>query len=458
MASENDQRPQGPGTVILVNYTFTYSPHTPQASTENGNDANIRNDESGSNIPRWTASRNSGGSDAQGHESPFGVVFYGLPPIFTGQNFAAGSPPQHKHASKAAIEALKDVDVNTLPASDRVCSICFEPYYVPPVSASTDPKDLIVSHNKEVDSAHHSPELVNKADEVSVTTDSNGDSNGENRSASNDTNDEETDSRPDEKSLDDVTQHVPLQMPCGHIFGKNCLKEWLLNSTTCPLCRTAVEAERDSEPTRVELPYIFAPIFTFFRPQQQQQLQSQESEQPGESEVSNEPVATNTTELRAPEPTRAVDANFVLHPQITSSMSSTPPRTQSISAGSNVSGTGSSYAVRHHPYSRPFSNNNSVNDADSTSVPSDMAEVLARPDLECASVSLGLCEDSGSLITLECGHGYHEDCLRTSMRAHGDVDIPNLRDEPSSQGSRSGPVSRRTVWCMRCRRYRDVEI
>lgn len=39
--------------------------------------------------------------------------------------------------------------------------------------------------------------------------------------------------------------HVPIQMPCGHIFGKSCLFEWLKNHNTCPLCRSSVSDGED---------------------------------------------------------------------------------------------------------------------------------------------------------------------------------------------------------------------
>ncbi|CAH6722600.1 hypothetical protein CLIB1444_10S02124 [[Candida] jaroonii] len=35
--------------------------------------------------------------------------------------------------------------------------------------------------------------------------------------------------------------HIPIEMPCKHIFGKSCLCEWLKNHSTCPLCRKAIE-------------------------------------------------------------------------------------------------------------------------------------------------------------------------------------------------------------------------
>lgn len=49
--------------------------------------------------------------------------------------------------------------------------------------------------------------------------------------------------------------HVAVKMPCGHLFGKSCLFEWLKNHTTCPLCRCSV-AEQTSQATTSESPAI----------------------------------------------------------------------------------------------------------------------------------------------------------------------------------------------------------
>lgn len=100
---------------------------------------------------------------------------------------------------------------------------------------------------------------------------------------------------------------------------------------------------------------------------------------------------------------------------------------------------------RHHPYRidtpRPAA--------------SDSQSLDQIDELQCASVS-NLCiaenhSDGTSLPTLrlDCGHGYHESCLRMYMRAHGDQEIPNL-----TGGIEDGAT--REVWCMRCRRYRNV--
>jgi hypothetical protein len=108
------------------------------------------------------------------------------------------------------------------------------------------------------------------------------------------------------------------------------------------------------------------------------------------------------------------------------------------------------YSQRHHPY----------RSAGSTPVSRNFDE----RDLRCASLPLSLClgpgsgidddeednEDRHRIIRLDCGHGYHVPCLRVCMRAHGDVDIPDLT------GGSDGDGGTRQVWCMRCRRYQNV--
>lgn len=40
---------------------------------------------------------------------------------------------------------------------------------------------------------------------------------------------------------------IPLQLPCGHIFGEACILSWTLANNSCPLCRKAV-FEIDDQP------------------------------------------------------------------------------------------------------------------------------------------------------------------------------------------------------------------
>lgn len=41
--------------------------------------------------------------------------------------------------------------------------------------------------------------------------------------------------------------HSPIKMPCNHIFGQDCLSEWLKLHSTCPLCRYSVAEPVASE-------------------------------------------------------------------------------------------------------------------------------------------------------------------------------------------------------------------
>ncbi|GMF07676.1 unnamed protein product [Ambrosiozyma monospora] len=44
--------------------------------------------------------------------------------------------------------------------------------------------------------------------------------------------------------------HIPVVMPCGHIFGRSCLREWLKTHSSCPLCRNKITSSgsRNNDP------------------------------------------------------------------------------------------------------------------------------------------------------------------------------------------------------------------
>ncbi|KAG7192127.1 Ubiquitin-protein ligase [Scheffersomyces spartinae] len=43
--------------------------------------------------------------------------------------------------------------------------------------------------------------------------------------------------------------HVPIEIPCGHVFGKSCLCEWFKEHSSCPLCRSSVTATDKMDPS-----------------------------------------------------------------------------------------------------------------------------------------------------------------------------------------------------------------
>lgn len=52
--------------------------------------------------------------------------------------------------------------------------------------------------------------------------------------------------------------HESVMLPCGHLFGRSCISEWLSVHTTCPLCRDVVHPGQGYErpPSRINLPNI----------------------------------------------------------------------------------------------------------------------------------------------------------------------------------------------------------
>ncbi|ANB11300.1 ubiquitin-protein ligase SAN1 [Sugiyamaella lignohabitans] len=132
---------------------------------------------------------------------------------------------RNPRASKRAIAKLKSVKASSLPESDRSCPICFEKY-VDEEEDSVEKSDLktedVIDDNTSgmsADSVGDPPESV---PESSAQPESTSDS------------DSTTD-----------TRHNALEMPCNHLFGSHCIKEWLAGSNTCPLCRTTIESQDD---------------------------------------------------------------------------------------------------------------------------------------------------------------------------------------------------------------------
>ncbi|KAK9464892.1 hypothetical protein V1512DRAFT_212029 [Lipomyces arxii] len=398
--------PGQPGNIVFINYTFAFAPHiSGQPNPAEGTSQQGENQ-------TYATPRNDTGQPFQN-----GFFVY-TPPVFDANTMGTifgfgpgmGEPPK-PHASKSALDALKEVDVSKISPADRVCAICYEPYYEKP--------KLTEVEREACEHLAHQPALSTETDEAAGTTIGN-----------------------------DEAEHRPLQMPCGHIFGQNCLKEWLKSSTTCPLCRTAVEAERPSPDAQQQgqfMPFVFTPFFTFFR---HGPPASAGADTPA-AQVSEAALSVPVTETPSPAipvaPVVISGSATPVEPAVTGPTSETG---QALNRNSSV---GSSYAVRHHPYARPTESNPVSAEGNS------LADVLATNDMDCGSALLGLCEESGPFIRLECGHGYHEDCLRTAMRAHGDADIPSLRpDFDVSTATSDQPRASREVWCMRCRRYRDV--
>jgi len=127
-----------------------------------------------------------------------------------------------KHATQSALETLESIDVTGLPEGERRCHICMQDFYVKPVG----PRSPYVEDVKDEDDLQNvlssTREKLTRGQE-----------------------DVPSASEEDERE-------TPLEMPCGHVFGSTCLKAWLYQSPTCPLCRVEVESYTD-EPQQPEI-------------------------------------------------------------------------------------------------------------------------------------------------------------------------------------------------------------
>ena len=45
---------------------------------------------------------------------------------------------------------------------------------------------------------------------------------------------------------EEPVSHIPVTLPCGHTFGRDCIAKWLADETTCPYCRKDYGAEGEA--------------------------------------------------------------------------------------------------------------------------------------------------------------------------------------------------------------------
>lgn len=153
---------------------------------------------------------------------------------------------QHKkkHASQRALESLKTVDLETLPESDRNCTICFDPFEPVQKDESQSDGDLFsgkgfsnaIPDDESIFLEEDDPGIVFPGNVTGTRT--------SNYSLNTDpVFIKEKEKRKTDADKNKKIQHIAVKMPCGHIFGETCIREWLKNEVTCPLCRTEVDSE-----------------------------------------------------------------------------------------------------------------------------------------------------------------------------------------------------------------------
>jgi hypothetical protein len=313
--------------------------------------------------------------------------------LVAGQFEPIPTGPPKKHATQSAIDTLKPVDIATLPEPERRCHICMQDYPVKQVGPRTpyvedvkDEEDIL----QDVSMLFESELTGEKGEEEDTVI-------------------------PDVVAPSEEPAEVPVQMPCGHIFGSTCLKAWLYESPTCPLCRVEVESyTEDPQPPTLPNGFPGFPPFPWAHPPT-----STPTQQSDEMQV--DPQSPPNTE-NPPQPTvpqfGQLEFQFIFTappPSTPSPTTTTPTATTPSPAPSTRSTTPrpqSGHSIRHHPYARI-----------PTPSPLSGPSVTDRPDLFCAQRLSGLCphdhETDDHLLRLECGHAFHEDCLVGSMQVEG---------------------------------------
>lgn len=536
------------------------SPSTAPSDFATGGSSTVSSDESSaeststSNFSGPTSNGPANGNSTNGgptwHRMAERAFFFRPNVNFPG--FSANNHDKTK-ASSRALNRLEVVCTDDLPESEQSCSICYDKYDSYSASQADSLHDPL--HDDEADPVESSID-----EDVSECNNSMDPAESFPDPAIADVDDECSDppesvpneSQDDSKSqslFDKIPEHAPIKMPCGHIFGATCIKEWLSKTNTCPLCRTTIESQDEylratgQQPTAGSgfenqvLDILMQLLPTVFGAQNNG---NSSATQTTGSDASNAPAnnadASPTTESTSdtnqtlptdsdniPTPTRGRIPVFHLTPngqwRFSNGQAAVPNQDgtynfvmslfegfgrdneQQRNAGSTETTasaqepTGNSSSVlpnaaeestsvaddddgppvsvpsedepmssasesdppivlpqpssnrgwresRHHPYSRSRLTESSSN------------STTSLRDLQCATVPLGICveEESqqadNSLVRLECNHGYHESCLKTCMRLHGDTEIPNL--------AQTNDGATRDVWCVRCRRYRNV--
>ena len=328
---------------------------------------------------------NPSDSETQQHEplpaeylrNLFALLFRAMPFAAAGQFEPMPSGPPKKHATQSAIDKLRVREVTSLPQEERRCNICMQDFVLPHVG----PRSPYVEDVKDED------DFSNVIADVESTLIDQGESSGQ-----------------ENVGPKDEEGEVPLEMLCGHVFGSKCLKEWLYQSPTCPLCRIEVESYTDD------------PVPT-----------ATEQGDPDEMEM-DPPSAEGPTQTQTQ--TQTHHPNLAVHVIFTAPSpppSQSPQTNASVNPPSPISRPPSSHSIRHHPYARPN--------------PPSPPSLADRPDLFCAQRTSGLCTHDltdENLLRLECGHAFHVDCLEGSMLIDG------------------YPLTQRERRCPRCRRWMNV--
>jgi len=151
-------------------------------------------------------------------------------------------------------ESFKVCKLEELAEEDRKCPICYDAY-IEPAEAE---KDDSVKEKDAEDSINSNGKRLRKDVKESQKKRRKNNADGQSSSYTSFLDNKES-SKESSPAEEDKYVHVPVKMPCGHVFGRTCLHEWLKTNNSCPLCRDKIKHTRGSESgyaTTVVLPNL----------------------------------------------------------------------------------------------------------------------------------------------------------------------------------------------------------
>lgn len=130
-----------------------------------------------------------------------------------------------KRASKSILENLHRLSDVELENIDNTCSICYDQY-----TKSTDLAPSGIEGYETTDPPIFLP-VVETATYVTTAD-----------------------------FCDPNADHYAVRLPCNHIFGNSCIREWLKNNVSCPLCRREVEEKRKTYMYKRAITETYVPV------------------------------------------------------------------------------------------------------------------------------------------------------------------------------------------------------
>lgn len=205
---------------------------------------------------------------------------------------------QSKGITKEQFENLPVINVRDLPDYNSVCSICYENY--------EDESTNILKRGRDGDLEGNSIKKQ-KSESPAINIDRQQDNGTDGGSEAHPSSSTDT-ATPNEEEPP-TYKHYPVKLPCGHIFGRECLYKWSRLENSCPLCRKPIveptpEERRDTNASGAN---SSAEVFERIR---QLVYSPPTQEQSGDSEQSQTPNDTNSTGSNPPQATEAQPFTF----------------------------------------------------------------------------------------------------------------------------------------------------